>query len=585
MTLKFPVKKWVTNEMRSTRKKSQPTEEDNWGKRQKEGGPFMIQFSHYTDSGTIYLLPSAMRNNYTFWVCFLRFYLFIFRKRGREGEREGEKHQCVVASHVPPTSDQACNPGMCPAWELNWQPFTSQASTQPTEPHQPGLVCCFCFVLFCLSKKKRKTKRKETCQTFIQGPSRNFFLGTKVVKNMDFLKRLIWIRSCKDTQSWSIWNHFAACHHQQGHKVLKNSLTFSARLPYLSLKSSLTSSVNTGTACRSKLVFSVLCSSHPPYLQWSFSKYSRGIPYSSVLPHKSSISLQWLKDKWFHLVQGFGQTGYSSGHANLDNLSTLFHSCSQINTNLMQKYTWHALYTSIQKVNISLHLCHWEASWAPIRLRQAYDWKVKDHPSGFSMSIIWRTFLSLFCDVVSSWNASWILSTLHHLATGTGTTSQPWQTCLRRFTNVDFPAVMFPWRGIFLRRVPSELVSGDGQPLLGGVAIPHLVAPGVHLAGRAGSGHRCLHLQQPQKMAWLAGWTPGLCRIPHPPVTRLILADGSSWQGKCTCGWGATVARPHAAPAKAPLAAACPPSKSIHSCFGINLLFWVKYVKKIVSHG
>ena len=41
-------------------------------------------------------------------------YLFIFRERGREGEREGEKHQCVVASHVAPTGDLACNPGMCP---------------------------------------------------------------------------------------------------------------------------------------------------------------------------------------------------------------------------------------------------------------------------------------------------------------------------------------------------------------------------------------------------------------------------------------------------------------------------------------
>ena len=30
------------------------------------------------------------------------FYLFIFRKKGREGEREGKKHQCVVASSTPP---------------------------------------------------------------------------------------------------------------------------------------------------------------------------------------------------------------------------------------------------------------------------------------------------------------------------------------------------------------------------------------------------------------------------------------------------------------------------------------------------
>ena len=39
-----------------------------------------------------------------------RFYLFIFRERRREGERKGEKHQCVVASHMLPTGDLACNP-------------------------------------------------------------------------------------------------------------------------------------------------------------------------------------------------------------------------------------------------------------------------------------------------------------------------------------------------------------------------------------------------------------------------------------------------------------------------------------------
>ena len=62
---------------------------------------------------------------------FLRFYLFTFRERGREGEREGEKYQCVVASSMPPTGDLACNPGMCPAWELNGQPFVSQPMLTP----------------------------------------------------------------------------------------------------------------------------------------------------------------------------------------------------------------------------------------------------------------------------------------------------------------------------------------------------------------------------------------------------------------------------------------------------------------------
>ena len=68
---------------------------------------------------------------------FLKFYLFIFSERGREGERKGEKHQCVVVSHVSPTGDLAHNPGMCPDWELNWRPFGSQAGPQSTEPQQP----------------------------------------------------------------------------------------------------------------------------------------------------------------------------------------------------------------------------------------------------------------------------------------------------------------------------------------------------------------------------------------------------------------------------------------------------------------
>ena len=33
---------------------------------------------------------------------FLRFYLFIFRQKGKDGEREGEKYQRVVTSHAPP---------------------------------------------------------------------------------------------------------------------------------------------------------------------------------------------------------------------------------------------------------------------------------------------------------------------------------------------------------------------------------------------------------------------------------------------------------------------------------------------------
>ena len=75
-----------------------------------------------------------------FYIFLLRLfiYLFILEREGREGEKEGGKHQNVVASHTPPTGDLAYNPGMCPDWEWNQQPFGSQAGTQFTEPHQPG---------------------------------------------------------------------------------------------------------------------------------------------------------------------------------------------------------------------------------------------------------------------------------------------------------------------------------------------------------------------------------------------------------------------------------------------------------------
>ena len=63
-----------------------------------------------------YCISVVFITPYTIEVCLVRFFffkiLFIFREEGREGEREEEKHQCVVASHAPPTGDLAHNPGM-----------------------------------------------------------------------------------------------------------------------------------------------------------------------------------------------------------------------------------------------------------------------------------------------------------------------------------------------------------------------------------------------------------------------------------------------------------------------------------------
>ena len=58
--------------------------------------------------GPVYRLHGGILQHYLF----LRFY--FLRQRTSEGERQGEKHQCVVASQAPSTEDLASNPGMCP---------------------------------------------------------------------------------------------------------------------------------------------------------------------------------------------------------------------------------------------------------------------------------------------------------------------------------------------------------------------------------------------------------------------------------------------------------------------------------------
>ena len=81
--------------------------------------------------------------NYFYFIIifnFLKDFTYLFLERGREGGREGEKHQCVIATRTLPAGDRVSNPGMCPNWESNQQPLALQAGTQFTEPHQPGLA-------------------------------------------------------------------------------------------------------------------------------------------------------------------------------------------------------------------------------------------------------------------------------------------------------------------------------------------------------------------------------------------------------------------------------------------------------------
>ena len=73
-----------------------------------------------------------------FMVFLFKKILFIFRERGKE--RKKGRETSMVTSRI---GDLTQNPGMCPDWELNQRPFSLQASTQSTEPHQPGLWFSF----------------------------------------------------------------------------------------------------------------------------------------------------------------------------------------------------------------------------------------------------------------------------------------------------------------------------------------------------------------------------------------------------------------------------------------------------------
>ena len=95
-----------------------------------------LVFSIFVDS--CYIFECSLL--WSVYSClFKRFYLFLERE-GREEERErnisvNEKHRSFTSS-TPPTSDLACNPGMCPDREWNLRPFSLQANAQPPEPGQ-----------------------------------------------------------------------------------------------------------------------------------------------------------------------------------------------------------------------------------------------------------------------------------------------------------------------------------------------------------------------------------------------------------------------------------------------------------------
>ena len=75
---------------------------------------------------------------------FFKILFIYFLERGEGKEEERERNISVrLPLMSPPTRDLAHNPGMCPDWESNLQPFGLQTCAQSTELYQPGLSPLF----------------------------------------------------------------------------------------------------------------------------------------------------------------------------------------------------------------------------------------------------------------------------------------------------------------------------------------------------------------------------------------------------------------------------------------------------------
>ena len=79
----------------------------------------------------------ALEPEGSFLFFFLRLFIYLFLERGEGQEKEGERHQCLVASHTPHTRE----PGPRLGTELATLWFTGQRSIHWATPAGAGIAC------------------------------------------------------------------------------------------------------------------------------------------------------------------------------------------------------------------------------------------------------------------------------------------------------------------------------------------------------------------------------------------------------------------------------------------------------------
>ena len=77
---------------------------------------------------------------FLFYVFIFKDFIYSFLERGEGREKERERNISVWLPLTWPPLGTWPATQACADWELNLRPFSSQPSTQSTEPQQPGLV-------------------------------------------------------------------------------------------------------------------------------------------------------------------------------------------------------------------------------------------------------------------------------------------------------------------------------------------------------------------------------------------------------------------------------------------------------------
>ena len=96
-------------------------------------------------SGNTYIPNLNHHNSISLFVSFFKqiFFYFSFRERGREGEREREKHQCVVASHVPPLGTWPAAQAYALTWNQTSDPLVCWPALNPLSHTSQGRISVF----------------------------------------------------------------------------------------------------------------------------------------------------------------------------------------------------------------------------------------------------------------------------------------------------------------------------------------------------------------------------------------------------------------------------------------------------------